>query len=534
MRFWLLSPVAERSLRNIKIAAAVLAMAAFYAFAIALVPFTAVAPDSIRFMHFAQINADRAVAEGGTAKTAVTAALRTIKGMNSFDYNRGRLVQGVAYGVDAMTRWMLPFATFNLLMILVLSVNAAMVSTLATREVADREDRLNLALLSWMVLLTSALIVSPVMLLILYGKYIWITFVLAHFVARKAGWKVFWLIPAAYADEIGLVAVALIAFFQVGRILLERREATSLPKSILWAAAAAVNVVLVFFGISALVFNAGAGTFSGFASRGLKGALGASQTPWEMVQGVFWRSEVLLLGLSTNVTVITSLIGLAAMVVISLAIHRRFSYAVRSGQSASGKITAVIHATLTNPSLSFYAFWTAMLVIVAWLILPGRGGDLTHYSYPAAILLAVLLLTALVDLAAPRKAAFVLGGILGLHLVLMPRIVDSTSRIVQSYLLNDGTVSVADIQKLNKGIEEIRSTGKSGTFDSINNGQEIDFSGTWYYSRVRWFGIATEPHWPVQGTVRVLTWPTHVAFKCVRRTFLYTRAEFVDKACPTT
>jgi hypothetical protein len=524
--------------RSAKLLAGMLAMAAFFALAIARMPFTTVSPDSIRFMHFAEINADRAVAEGGTVKTAITATLRSIKGMNSFDFNRGRLVQGVAYGVDAMTRWMLPFATLNLLMILILSANAGLAAILVTRGIQGPE-RWTTAVLAWIALLTTSLVLSPVMLLILYGKYLWITFVLAHFVAHKRGWKIFWLVPAAYSDEIGLIAVALIAFFYVARMRLFAEQNAdrvgswkSLLAAFLVGIAAALNVVLAFFGISAIVFNAGAGTFSGFAARGLKGAIGAAQTPWEMVQGVLWRAEVVVLGMSTNIAVITALIGAAALGVIVFAIVRQSRRATASDSASPNKVIEWFRAAVTDPELSSYGFWLVMLIVVAWLILPGRANDLTHYSYPAAILLSILLLKSLLDLVSVRKASTILSGIVLLHLILFPRIVDFTSGIVQGYLLGDHTVTAADIRKVNQSIEEIRKTGKSALFDSINNGQEIDFSGTWYYSRVRWFGIATEPHWPVQGTVRVLTWPKHVAFKCTRRNFLYTRAEFTDTPCP--
>lgn len=522
-----------------KTAAAAGVIAAFLAVSISRLPFTTVSPDAIRFMHFAQINADRAVSEGATVKSAVAATLRTVKGMNNYDLNRGRLVQGLAFGVEGMTRWMFP-SSLNLLMILLMACNSALAARLATRDVEDSR-RISLGLLAWVTLATTSVVLSPVMLVTLYGKYVWITFILAHFLARRTGWKVFWLLPAAYSDEIGLFAVALIAFFHIGRETLKSAVVHQDPGNQFWrivrsiatGMAAALNVILVFFGTLAIVFDAGAGTFSSFAQRGLKGAAVNGSGAWEVAHGILWRGEVVLLGFSTKVNTLTALAGGALILVVAMAIGRRVQELLRGESGGWARLRSALQFMVVDRTLSFYMYWSILLIVISWLILPGHVYDLNQYSYPAAIVLGLLFTKAVADLIPARAAIQVMTALVAVHLIFLPRIADQTATTIVATLLPDGTVTVEDVRKLHRTADDIRRTGKSALLDSINNNREIDFSGTWYYSRVRAFGIATQPHWPVQGTVRVLSWPTHVQFKCLPRTFLYTRAAFEDKPCAT-
>ena len=85
-----------------------------------------------------------------------------------------------------------------------------------------------------------------------------------------------------------------------------------------------------------------------------------------------------------------------------------------------------------------------------------------------------------------------------------------------------------DINKLQISINEIRINQNYELFQKLNNFQEIDFSGKWYYSleqhyrfpyEVDSFGICIEEnnlfgncirqnnYYPIYGNVRVLAWP---------------------------
>ena len=60
---------------------------------------------------------------------------------------------------------------------------------------------------------------------------------------------------------------------------------------------------------------------------------------------------------------------------------------------------------------------------------------------------------------------------------------------------------------IKKSVSEYNQFNVSKTFKSINNNQEIDYSGTWYYSRISNYDTTRKSYFPVKGTVDVLIWP---------------------------
>ena len=152
-----------------------------------------------------------------------------------------------------------------------------------------------------------------------------------------------------------------------------------------------------------------------------------------------------------------------------------------------------------------------MLFLITFIVLPFGVEDYTHYSYPAAAVLAVLFIRALIDIWPVRLISVVLLAVLLIHLVMLPRAVTLTYDSLSRYLFPDKTVSCEDINAIKKSIMDLRANGNSAFFDTFNNGQEIDFShGTWFYSRVK--GHKTlGSSFPIQGIVRVLLWPDKIS-----------------------
>ena len=60
---------------------------------------------------------------------------------------------------------------------------------------------------------------------------------------------------------------------------------------------------------------------------------------------------------------------------------------------------------------------------------------------------------------------------------------------------------------------DLRANGNSAFFNIFNNGQEINFNGIWFYSRIKGDGTVVGPYFPIQGTVRVLLWPDKI--RCI-------------------
>ena len=166
-----------------------------------------------------------------------------------------------------------------------------------------------------------------------------------------------------------------------------------------------------------------------------------------------------------------------------------------------------------------------MLFLITFIIIPFGVGDYTHYSYPAAAVLSVLLVTAFVDVCPAQLLNAGLVAILAIHLIMLPCAVVTTDDSLGRYLLPDGTVSREDINAIKRSVIELRTNGNSHFFDTFNNGQEIDFSGTWFYSKVKGHGIATGPYFPIQGTVRVLLWPDRI---------VTTSRRILQQDCPKT
>ena len=96
-----------------KIIGAIIIIVLFFNFIFQHSPLTTVSPDSVRFMHFWQINADQFKSEGGDAKSALKAIFFSLKSSNTYDFNRGRFTQYFTYGIDGLTRWIFPSPMIN-------------------------------------------------------------------------------------------------------------------------------------------------------------------------------------------------------------------------------------------------------------------------------------------------------------------------------------------------------------------------------------------------------------------------------------
>jgi hypothetical protein len=473
-------------------------------------PFTTVSPDSVRFMHFWQSNISLAGGGGplGVAKAICTALVSA----NAYDGYRGRFAQIAIYGIDGLTRWMFPRPAVNLWMMLLIGLNSGLIAWTSTRTVSDPSARENVFCLAWLVLTTSALTISPVLLLILYGKYVWMTFVTAFFVSRRTGSKLIWLVLAALADEIGLFSVLLILWLNVVRFFLNRMPGelwcgrsslvrTSRACSL--ATLASLTGLFTYYGVWAVLLNTGAGTFRGFAHSSPFRAKGI----WNMVYGLLWRAEGLIVGLPLGHIFINCFFGLVVLVVVIAGVWKSAKIQLGHRRGENRRLDDRLAEWLRDEPGFFYSFWIGMLLLIAVLILPGGGGDLTHYSYPAAAVLSVLAIRALVDVLSVRRVYAALTVVLGFHLFLLPRTVAATSSVLETYLFPDRTVGKEDIEAINTSVTEFRAKGHSPRFQALNNGQDLDLSGTWFYSRIKGYGSTSGPHFPVQGTVRVLLWP---------------------------
>ena len=502
---------------SIKLAGALAIIAFYFAYAVEHASFVTVSPDSVRFMHFWQTAADQFRHDGGGAKHALQAVFSAVDASNKYDVHRGRFLQCAAYAIDGLTRGSLPFSGLNLWMMLLLTLNAGLIAWVAASVVLDPPRRMSLFCLGAVTIATTVLSVSPIMLLNLYAKYLWLPFVLIFYVSRKPLSRVGCLAAAAFTDELGLFAALILTGMSVVRYLLAHPSVDpwSYPAPMLrvlgacvWGALAALAVLFMFFGVSAVVLNVGAEGFRIFVYGNTR----------EVVQGgvlsgaihdVLWRAELLVFGTLLGSRALMLVVGPAVLGVVVLGFWRRWRTVVLPSTRGLFRWDERMRDWLDDKRGHFYSFWIAMLLLIVVLVLPRRGEDLTHYCYPAAAILGLLFLAGLVDLLPGRVVALVLSTILVVHVCLALHAVELTSRRLGDYLMPDHTVTAVDLQAINQSVRELQATGTSAAFAACNNGQEIEFAGHWFYTRI---GIQerkgySSPYFPVQGTVRVLLWP---------------------------
>ena len=150
------------------------------------------------------------------------------------------------------------------------------------------------------------------------------------------------------------------------------------------------------------------------------------------------------------------------------------------------------------------------------------------YSYPLmlSLSLVILLLASMTLKPSTLLKCFTLIGLI--HLLTIPQSIKNINSSNGVHLMRDATVSVKDIKDLQYAIDEIRTNHNYEQFNNINNMQEIDFTGMWYYSRKEHFRFPYEVdnsgnclvensyfgnclkennYFPIYGTVRVASWP---------------------------
>ena len=495
---------------------ALVIIALYFGYALAHAPFQAISPDSARFMRFWQAAADQYHRSGGGAKQAALAVASAVVAYDNLDVHRGRFLQCAAYGLDGLTRGFLPSSGLNLWMMLLLMLNAGLISWVALCQGRASGQRIGLFCLGAAVVATTVLFVSPAMVLILYAKYLWLPFVLLFFAVRGPLLRTGCLAAASYTDEFGLFATMILVGMAVVRYLLTHPELDrwSRPTPIfrilgacVWGALAAMALLFLCYGIPAVILNVGATNFRVLAY--CEAQRMAHSVFFDAIHDVLWRAEVLVLGTLVEFRALTALIGIVVAGLLGLGFWRRWRTVVLSPMRLSSRWDHRMRDWLSDPRGHYYTFWGVLLLMIVVVLLPRQGEDLTPYSYPAAAVLALLLLAVLVDLFSARTVAIVLAVVLGMHVWLAPHAVRLASQKMTTYLLPDGTVTAADLQAINQSVREFKESGRSPTFAACNNGQEIDLSSQWFYTRIGVKDRApnSNPYFPVQGTVRVLLWP---------------------------
>ena len=149
------------------------------------------------------------------------------------------------------------------------------------------------------------------------------------------------------------------------------------------------------------------------------------------------------------------------------------------------------------------------------------------YSYPLMLSLSLALLLSLGIYLEIRTLKKTLALISIAHLLTISGSFKNINESNEKHFLKDG-VSIKNISNLQSSIDAIRTKQDYELFHEINNMQEIDFSGMWYFSlknhyrfqfevddsgncieKKNAFGncLKEDYYYPIYGTVRVASWP---------------------------
>jgi hypothetical protein len=180
----------------------------------------------------------------------------------------------------------------------------------------------------------------------------------------------------------------------------------------------------------------------------------------------------------------------------------------RRAKAADPTSTSVLAAAVGNTRVLFLLGALVLYLGVAFVLLPGGRGDVTHYNFGRTATLTVLGLALLVDLLPVRRAMIALSVMAIAHLTLFCSTIDATDRLLQKYLMPDGTVTLADIDAIYRSADELRATESSPDWDLLDSGAAIPQNAVWYYTRLPVRPRDGQgPYFPVRDIMRLLMWP---------------------------
>ncbi len=488
-------------------------------------------PDSIRFLHFWQNSFSSSYADIEASSFNLNVFFSNIydafRASNYYDLGRGRIVTYIIYGIENILLYSFNALPTNFLILAIVIINSHGASKLISRDII--KFRFYIYALSFLVIAINAISVSPTMYFALYSKYICLTFVIYFFVFKNSFLKLSMLFLAFFTDEISLLLTLMICFFYVLKFSLLKVNskiihARLLLKNILYSSFFCLILLLSFFLIIFILFDTTPLQFAKYAARGTLWLLDPENLLNKLIQ-LAWTLEIIILGFSYENTVFLTIIGF--LILTALLIFIKYKYKDIKLFFNVRVLSAYLMNFESYPKQSILFFWI-LATILLLIVLPSSKFAYQTYSYPIMLSLAIIiLLTASIKLK-PDKFLKILVLMGSIHLVMIPNMIENINKSNQNHLIKDASISIKDINNLQKAINKIRVNQDYELFLSLNNLQEIDFSGKWYYSlkehyrfpyetdnfgncieKNNYFGncIAQNNYYPVYGSARVLAWP---------------------------
>ena len=521
---------------------------------IPLFEFQTFSPDSIRFLHFWQNSFSPAYTaiEGNTFKVTIFASnmYDALHASNYYDLGRGRLIIYLIYGIENILLYSFDALPVNFLIIAIIIVNSHGASLLVSRNVSN--FKFYIYALSFLLIAINAISLSPTMYFALYSKYVCLTFIVYFFIFRNSFLKILMLFLASFTDEIGLLLSLMICFFYILQYYLLRLDSKaidtkSLLKNIFFSGSICLMLLASFFLIILLAFDTTPLQFAKYAARGTLWLLDPENLLNKLVQ-LAWTFEILILGFSNENNFFLTIFGFLILIILLIFIKIKFKE-IKLFFSTNELSRHLINFQ-SYPKQSILVFWI-LATLLLLIVLPSSPFAYQTYSYPIMLSLAIILLLSASIKMEPTRFLQILVLIGVIHLAMIPGMVSNINTSNQKHFLKDSSVSAQDINNLNSAVNEIRINQNYEMFHNLNNSQEIDFSGMWYYSLEEHFRFPYETdnfgdcieknnhfgncidknnYYPIYGNARVLAWPSFEADKAGKnkRQFSKNKPTFKD------
>ena len=496
-----------------------------------LFEFQTYSPDSIRFLHFWQNSFSYTYPdyEDNVFRLNIFTSnlYDALHASNYYDLGRGRLIMYFIYGMENILLYSFNTLPINFLIIAIIIINSHGASLIVSRNFSD--FKFYIYALSFLIIAINAISLSPTMYFAIYSKYICLTFILYFFIFRSSFLRILMLFLACFTDEIGLLLSLIICFFYLLQFFLLRADskivdAKLLIRNIFYSGFICITLLGIFFLTILLTLDTSPMQFAKYAARGTLWLLDPENLLNKLTQ-LGWTLEVLILGFSIERTIFSTIIGFLMLATLIIFIGYKYKN-IKLLFNPSNLYTYIIDFR-SHPQTTSLIFW-ALATLFLLIVLPSSPYAYQTYSYPVMLSIAITLLIMTSIKLKPVKFLKILVLISGIHLAMIPGMVNNINSSNQEHLLKDTSISSDDIKSLQKAINEIRTNQDYELFQSINNSQEIDFSGMWYYSleehyrflyetdsdgncikENNYFGncIQENNYFPIYGTARVLAWP---------------------------
>ena len=473
----------------------------YIVFIISTSAFFSLSPDGFRFIYLAQKNYD--------LYSYKEQLYHFLKDANLYDLGRSRHVQYLIFYLDAISRRYIILPYLNYIMIAFIVLNGYLIGQLLKTQLISKFQNISPILIA-LLFLTSCFSMSPIILLILYGKIIWITFVLAFMNSKTPFWKIIFFTLAALSDEFGLFSCMLILYFVSLRLLINNLHflKISIPHRLI-TLPILISVIFLtsYYGINAIAFNTG----TSFISIAKNQSIISSTNNFilDVPRNLGWIIQEIFLGHFES-PMVTFYIGLITILILFLGFYykivAKYFLSVHSKNSSNEKIDVFANDNETHN----YLFWLFIFIFINFIGLHGGYLDITHYGYARAASLLILFIFSVSTLLKTRSKEIIFISILScsilVHFYSFSQTVNFTEIQLNTYLFPDKTINKREVEYIFTSAYAYKKSNKRDEV-LIKDTLSLDYSGTWYYSKIENFDRTKHGHFPKNGMYKVLIWP---------------------------